>query len=74
MYVTREACSARGRRLFKHSGGRILVRARAFQGENLIFWMGNNLAFLFQLGAIAVAFRQTNIIWVGFTAGTVVIR
>eukprot|EP00116_Pleurobrachia_bachei_P001299 sb/3461561/ len=26
------------------------------------------------LGAIAVTFRQTNIIWVGFTAGTVVIR
>ena len=28
----------------------------------------------FQLGAISVLFRQTNIIWVGFTAGTVVIR
>ncbi|XP_063677689.1 putative Dol-P-Glc:Glc(2)Man(9)GlcNAc(2)-PP-Dol alpha-1,2-glucosyltransferase isoform X1 [Bolinopsis microptera] len=26
------------------------------------------------LGAISVLFRQTNIIWVGFTAGTVVIR
>ena len=26
------------------------------------------------MGAISVLFRQTNIIWVGFTAGTVVIR